>query len=259
MNKKSWSETEIEMLKTFYPTATKQWLATALGRSKVAIKTRAQLLGLKKEVREYGGEFAWTAEQDFILKNKYEELSAAEIATLVNKSHYAVKNRLHKLGITLSKEVRLKRCNNYQKGMVAYNTGKKQHEYMSAEAIEKTKATRFKKGSLPHNALPDGATVIRHDKSGKSYQLIKLPNNRKLKYMHFHLWQQHYGAIPKGHIVVFSNKNSLDCRIENLECITKAENMRRNSIQNLPEEIIQTITLISKLNKKIKHHAEKQN
>jgi hypothetical protein len=258
MNKKSWSETEINMLKTFYPTATKHWLATALGRSTVAIKTRAQLLGLKKEVREYGGKFAWTAEQDFILKDKYEQLNAAEIATLVNKSHYAVKNRLHKLGITLSKEVKLKRCNNYQKGMVAYNTGKKQHEYMSAEAIEKTKATRFKKGSLPHNALPDGTIVNRKDNKGRLYQMIKLPNNRKLKYMHVHLWQQHHGAIPKGHIILFSNKNSMDCRIENLECISKAENMRRNSIQNFPEEIIQAITLISKLNKKIKHH-EKQN
>ncbi len=40
----------------------------------------------------------------------------------------------------------------FQKGHTPMNKGLKQSEYMTPGAIERTKATRFKKGNVPHNA-----------------------------------------------------------------------------------------------------------
>jgi len=69
-----------------------------------------------------------------------------------------------------------KRMGCYQKGNVPLNKGKKIEEYMSPEAIERSKKTRFKKGNVPHNANPegDGAIVTRIDKCGIPYQYIRL-------------------------------------------------------------------------------------
>lgn len=114
--------------------------------------------------------------------------------------------------------------------------GKKQSEYMSADAIERSKQTRFKKGNIPHNALEVGSEVIRVSK-GLSYYMIKVPNQSKLVYKHTWLWEQANGAVPKGFNIVFKNGNSLDCRLENLECISNAELMERNTIHQYPPEL----------------------
>ena len=49
-----------------------------------------------------------------------------------------------------------------------------------------------------------------------------------------HVWQQHNGPIPECHIVVFRDRDRANCAIENLELISMADNMRRNTIHNLP-------------------------
>ena len=45
----------------------------------------------------------------------------------------------------------------FKKGEPSPNKGKRQCEFMSASAIEKTKPTRFKKGQTPHNHRPVGS------------------------------------------------------------------------------------------------------
>jgi hypothetical protein len=64
---------------------------------------------------------------------------------------------------------------------------------------------------------------------------------RDWKGIHILLWEETFGPLPSGFIVVFRNRDIADIRIENLECISRQENMRRNSIHNLPEEIRKTI------------------
>lgn len=200
----------------------------------------------------------WTEEMDIILKEKYPNHITKEIAKSLGISADAVYNRAYFLGLKKDKEfIRETARKNFQdnenakktmfkKGLIPYNKGKKQSEYMSADAIEKCKKTQFQKGHIPHNALEVGSEVIRVSK-GLSYYMIKVPNQSKLVYKHTWLWEQANGAVPKGFNIVFKNGNSLDCRLENLECISNAELMERNTIHQYPPELASVIRLSGKL------------
>ena len=43
-------------------------------------------------------------------------------------------------------------------------------------------------------------------------------NNWKAK--HRYVWENHYGAIPKGYRIVFSDNNPMNCDISNLDCVS---------------------------------------
>ena len=126
---------------------------------------------------------------------------------------------------------------------------------MKPEAIERSKKTRFQKGSTPSNSLPVGAEVLRIDKNKRGYYMIKVANEPKLKSKHIYLWETANGKLPKGYNVVFKDGNTLNCVIENLECISDAELMERNSFRNnYPPEIQQLIHLKGVLNRQINKH-----
>ena len=114
-------------------------------------------------------------------------------------------------------------------------------------------ATRFKKGMKPHNWRPDGSQRL--DKDG--FTMIKINGKYVLK--HRYIYEQEHGKIPKGHCVAFKDGNKSNIRIDNLELITFQENMKRNSVHNLPEEIKEVIRAKSTLNKIITHYGKKQN
>jgi hypothetical protein len=147
-----------------------------------------------------------------------------------------------------------KKLYQFKKGDTPTNKGKKQSEYMSAAAIEKTKATRFKKGNLPHNSvgINDGDIHVRKDSSGINYKWIR-ESLGIWKMLHVYNWEKENGPIEKGFIVTFKNKDSMNCHLSNLELITRAENMERNSIHRYPDNIKENIRLISKINKTIKN------
>ena len=93
--------------------------------------------------------------------------------------------------------------------------------------VMKQNKTSFKKGELPHNTKPVGFISLRKHKRGEQYYYIKNSNNKFVLYHRF-LWEEKYGEIPKGFILVFRDKNSLNYEIENLELITRRENLKRN-------------------------------
>jgi hypothetical protein len=143
----------------------------------------------------------------------------------------------------------------YKKGHVPYNKGKKQIEYMSSEAIERTKATRFVKGALPHNTNKqgDGAITIRTEKTGKQYKYIRIGLGHWQLY-HQYIWCQEYGKYDSNtHCLWFINGNSLDVRLDNIELITRRENAQRNAgkFHSLPPELKHTNKLIKQIKSKI--------
>lgn len=144
----------------------------------------------------------------------------------------------------------------FPKGHKPHNKGRKLSEYVDKVTIDKIKNTTFKKGSVPHNTKHDGAISLRCDKSGIKYFFIRISKAKWIPY-HHHLWTEANGPIPKGHIVVFKDKNSMNCKLENLEVISYAENMKRNTIQRYPNELKQAIKTITKLKKLI--HGKEQN
>jgi hypothetical protein len=141
----------------------------------------------------------------------------------------------------------------FQKGQVPPNKGQK----MSKDVYEKVAHTMFKKGARPHNTKPFGTINQRKDKSGKIYQYIKI-DDCNWQLLNRYTWEQYYGPIPKGLIVVYKDGNYLNNDIDNLMLLTKKENMARNTIQRLPKELQQVMRLKCKLIKKINNNGTQQ-
>lgn len=201
------------------------------------------------------GKTSFTKEEDSYIKENYLLIPIKQVAKNINRSFTGVMARLIAMGLSVPKHLSFERKAKgmYKKGMSPVNKGKKQEQYMSAEAIERTKKTRFKKGLSPHNTLPVGSEVERKDKSGRTYTLIKVEGEKKLVLKHIHIWEKHNNKkLRKGYNVVFKDGDTSNFKIENLECISDQELMRRNTIHQYPEDIIKSIKILSKLNKTIK-------
>ena len=129
----------------------------------------------------------------------------------------------------------------FKKGHVPYNKGKK----MPIEIYEKCNSTMFKKGQMPVNYRPVGSERINVD--GYIEVKIKEPSTWKLK--HIVVYEEQYGKIPKGHVVIFLNGNKLDTDISNLKLIKRSELliMNRNGLISDNSEVTMVSTNLARL------------
>lgn len=204
-------------------------------------------------------------ERSEILK-LYPNMQTIKLADKFNLKKYSVENLAYRNNIRKSetylqtresgriqKGERISPYSEFKKGNVPHNKGKKQSDYLTnPDALERTKATRFKKGNKPYNTGEVGEIRWRKD-----YHFIKLADNDWLE-LHRYVWQNKYGEIPPNHNVIFIDGNPKNCNIENLECVSNAELMKRNGITHYPKELQQLIKTNNKLIKQIKEN-EKTN
>lgn len=198
--------------------------------------------------------------EDDVIKAEYLITNVNQLSIKVGRSEQFVNDRLRHLGLVIPPNIieQRKQSTRMKKGHIPFNKGKKQEDYMTPEGIERAKKNWFKAGEIPPNKahFKDGDITVRKDsKTKRSYYWIRI-RLRIWKMLHVKLWEDEYGAVPDGHIVVFKDKNSLNCELQNLELISIEENMRRNTIHNYPPEIKEIIRINTKLNKAIH---EKQN
>jgi hypothetical protein len=195
----------------------------------------------------------YTPQEDRFLIENHLTIPMKRISKMMGRNESSARQRLVRLGYTVPQEIahKFKQESCFKKGSVPANKGKA----MPEEIKEKVKATWFVKGSKPHNIKSDGAISMRKDKTGKVYKYIRT-QKAKWELYHRYLWQNHHGHVPEDMIVSFKDGNSLNCDINNLELISREENMKRNSVQNLPEEIKNTIRTIAVLNRKINSYVK---
>ena len=198
------------------------------------------------------------------LRETFPHVSTMEISKKWGIEMSLISNVAHRNGIEKSKEylTEYRRKSNenlskntstrFTKGHVPWTAGKK--------GIRLSKSTEFQKGSKPINTLPLGTIRIMDD----GYQWIKISDapgrkSKRWRACHHLLWEQHHGPIPKHFIVIFRDKNQNNITIENLECISRIELMKRNTIGRFPAELISAIKTIHKAKKTIENHGKKQN
>ena len=136
-------------------------------------------------------------------------------------------------------------ANQFKPGHTPHNKGKQ----ISAEIYEKVAPTMFKKGNKPHNTKPNGTINIRADKSGRLYQYIKIKDSH-WELLQRYVWTKANGEIPSGSVVIFLDGNYLNCELNNLQVISRKENMARNTIQRYPAELQEVMKLTCKLKRK---------
>jgi hypothetical protein len=197
----------------------------------------------------------WTDKEIKFITENYSDMNTSDIAIILNRPMGGVYGKAHSMGLKKSKEYLAKMLEreakklaefgkNYQfkKGHLPYNYGQK----MSTILYEKIERTMFKKGRKPHNTRNEGE----ESKSKDGYTYVKIGDNDwRLK--HRVIWEKVNGPIPDDHIVVFKDNNQLNFDINNLELISKSDNMLRNTIHQYPEPIKEIIKLNNKLKKKI--------
>ena len=211
----------------------------------------------------------WTTEQDNKLRELYPRTLTRDIAKELGLRICQVQNRAYTLKLNkdkdflveVSRQVALDpnhggRKTQFKKGSKPPNKGKKREEFLSAEAIERVKQTQFQKGNKPANWRPLGSERITRD----GYIEVKVRDkqgNRNWELKHRWIYIQNFGLIPKNHVVVFKNGNITNFELNNLELISKEENMKRNTIHNLHPEIVGNIYLMKSINSRIKQSEKK--
>lgn len=197
----------------------------------------------------------WKPHEIELLKQHYADSTIHELMQMLNKSDRKIYNQARNLGLKKSAEYEEKRriqdienirkntTKRFQKGQTPWNKGIK--------GSIPNNVTSFKKGNLPHNTRNEGETRL--NKEG--YLLVKIAHKKWVR-KHYLIWEEVNGKVPKGYILRLKDNNRDNYDISNIELISRAENMRLNTMHRFPEELKQTIRLLKKLKKKIN---EKQN
>lgn len=176
--------------------------------------------------------------QEFIIDNA-KGISSSDLAILINNNFGTKYTNEQIHSFKSRRKIRSGVDRRFMPGQIPPNKGQK----MSKDAYKKAKNTMFKKGHLPHNHRPIGSQRITKD----GYIEIKIFEPRTWKAKHIILWEQHNGKVPKGHNVIFIDKNKENIRIENLALVSRAELARLNQshlISQHPEITKVGITIV---------------
>lgn len=151
----------------------------------------------------------WTPEEDALLR---------ELAP--GRTIYEISEELRKHGI-YRKPAQVR----YRKMYLGITSGQ------VSRTTEKSRATQFKSGNLPHNTKPIGYERLSRD--GYIEVKVKMrPSNPKCNDnfvpKHKLVWEAANGPVPEGCIVVFKDGNKQNVSLENLACITRGQNAVMN-------------------------------
>ena len=137
----------------------------------------------------------------------------------------------------------------FEKGHIPANKGKKGY---CAPGSEKG---WFKKGQIPHNHVPVGTEVMTTD----GYLKIKIAEPKQWRFKHIMEWEKYNGKVPEGCMISFKDGDHYNCSIENLMCITKAENaiLNHQKLRSESAEQTETAVILAKLKHKIQQKKAK--
>lgn len=77
----------------------------------------------------------------------------------------------------------------------------------------------FKKGDIPHNHKPIGSERVDTD----GYVMIKVAEPSVWRFKSRVVWEEAYGEVPDGYVVMFGDGNKLNVDIENLMLVSRSQ------------------------------------
>ena len=255
---KKWTNEQIDYLKEITPGRSEEEITNLLNQKFGTSYTKSAVNSKKKQLKIYSNFKYCTKYTEEVIQfmiDHYKGLDNIELAALLNEkfnlnlnkaSVSNAKTRLKKQGINLRNGIN-RGC--FKKGQESFNKGKKWDEFMSKEGQANSRTTCFKKGNIPINHREVGSERINVD----GYLEIKVaePNIWKLK--HRVIYEEAYGPIPEGHMIIFADSNKLNLNLDNLILITLSENlsMNRNGLRFNDAELTKTGLNITKINVKM--------
>lgn len=213
------------------------------------------------------GRRLWTAADDALMREVYPHVPTADLAARLGRSVCAVYGRAELLGLNKSAaflaseasgRLRLGSHPNsvahrFQPGLVPANKGLRRPGWSSGRMA----ATQFRKGQKPHTWKPVGTEVLDDEgyRKRKTADDRTRPSRFNWRYVHVLVWEEAHGPVPAGHALVFKNGDRTDIRLDNLECLSRRALMARNTVQNLPQPLKQTVQLLGALTRQIRRRS----
>ena len=213
--RRRWSEAEDEVLCRGWSTESATVLARALGRTTASLYQRVWRLGLRKPPD-------WNAR---CARQRWAE-----------GRHEGSRGR----------------C--FPKGHVPANKGLRRPGYAPGRMAE----TQFKKGAMSgaaqHNYVPIGTEKIDPKRNVLMRKVTDDPTIYPVKRwrpVHVLVWESVHGPVPVGHIVVFrrglKTYEASAITVDRLELVTRADNMRRNTIHHYPPAIADAMRRVGRV------------
>jgi hypothetical protein len=215
----------------------------------------------------------WNGELDDWLRDLYPNHPTAKIALFLGLRPSQVYNRAKALELKKSatylaspeagrltgKDTR-GGSTRFQKGNAAWNKGTKG----IVGVQEACRATQFKPGIRQGVAVklyqPIGTERVSKDGYLERKTNDGLPLQKRWRAVHLLVWEDANGPIPSGHKVSFKDGDKRNVCLDNLELLSNAEMMKRNTRHNLPPEVNEVIQLRAVLtrhiNKRSKDHEQ---
>ncbi len=208
----------------------------------------------------------WTQEECELLKELYSrtDIFVSAMQRILGRSSTQIYQKAAALGLRRPEEIYVicgqifsqseaAKATRFRKGSIPPNKGKR----MSPELYAKCAPTMFKKGNTPGNHRPVGSERVNVD--GYIERKVAEPNKWECK--HRIIWKQAHGDIPKGYNIQFKDGNPLNCTLENLYIISRAEQMQtQNSLMaRYPKELQKVIRLRGAVKRQMTLHNKKLN
>lgn len=202
----------------------------------------------------------WSADELATLKAQYANTSTRDIAKTLGMALHTIYRKANKLGLQKSPDFlatdksgrmfkggKLGQQTQFKPGLTPWNKGT---HYVAGG---RSALTRFQKGQMSgaaqHNYVPIGSVRITKD----GYLERKVTDDpdlypaKRWRPVHRLVWEAVHGPIPRGHMIVYrpGQKTCIESEItvDRLECISKAENARRNHPNSYSPELAQLCRL----------------
>jgi len=187
----------------------------------------------------------WSQRDLAVVRERFADMPTKELAEMLGRTPAAVGQKARKMGL-----VKNGNAGRFTKEHTPWNAGRK-----GWDAGGRSAETRFRPGSINGAAeerlQPLGTERLTKDGIWQRKIRMDGPPQRRWRGIHTLLWEEHNGPVPEGCIVVFRDGDRNNITIENLELISRAENMRRNSVHRLPKEWAEIVQLKGALQRQI--------
>lgn len=217
----------------------------------------------------------WTEEEKALMREHYPHIGGAEMVTLLGHPDITLAKvyaKANALGLNkapewmatsasgrLLKGGKRGQATQFKLGHKTWNAGTAGTGLTGHHP--NTRATQFKPGQKPHTTLPVGSFRVVFTKGStqglleqKFHEAPGGPSNRWRFYGRI-VWERAHGPIAPGHLIVFkpgmATVKPEEMTVDRLECITRAENMRRNTIHRMPEALASVVRLRGRLTRLI--------
>lgn len=218
----------------------------------------------------------WTEVEERLLREHYADTLTADLATALGRPPAAVSRKALAMGLRKTHEFKSEIARDrtsdpshparqyvFAKGFVPANKGAKRGR---GWAPGRMADGQFKPGNKPQTWVPVGTERI------NSYGVLERkvsetpgPDQLRWRPVVRLVWEQAHGPVPAGHVVRFKDgRKPADPAdrtayvLDALECIHRRDLMARNTVHNLPRELVEIVQARGALTRVISTRIKKE-